>query len=383
MQEKFPNFPIFLCRKMTHNWKVLTEDQVKEALQRAPISLHPLDFVRVEPSGNVGDAVFNISWKGRGGFRFVAEIKARTSPQALLAAAHKAKSYAFDMVGSYPLIIVPYLSPTQLDEVEQLGISAVDLCGNGIVQVPNQWVVVRAGSPNRFRSSEPLRAVYRGVASLVARAFLSRPSFTRVSDVHSFIQERAGAITLATVSKAIARLEEDLIVSRGAEGLRLLQAEKLLSKLRGSYQAPSIHSRLLVKTRVAPAELQERLRVAAHRLGSRFAPTGLSSASKHAVMAVEPVTSFYCSTLPAELLQASAIDASPERHFPDLELLQTDDARVYFDARTLDGDFVASPVQTWLELVTGDKRSQEAADQLRARLLREIGQSKGGVPNVE
>jgi hypothetical protein len=218
-----------------------------------------------------------------------------------------------------------------------------------------------------------LRAIYRGVASLVARAFLSKPTFARVSDVQSFILERAGAITLATVSKTIARLEEDLIVSRGAEGLRLLQAEKLLAKLRDSYQAPPIRSRLLVKSRLVPADLHERLRSAASALGSRLAPTGASSASRHAVMAADPMMSFYCSAPPAELLNAAAIDASTEKHFPDLELLQTDDVRVYFDARMRDGNFVASPVQTWLELVTGDKRSQEVAEQLHARLLREIG----------
>lgn len=273
------------------------------------------------------------------------------------------------------MILAPYLSPVRLDEVEKLGISAVDLCGNGVVQIPNQWLVVRAGSPNRFPDSEPLRSVYRGVASLVARAFLAQPKFARVSDVQSFIQERAGAITLATVSKAISRLKEDLIVSvsRGAEGLRLLQAETLLAKLRGSYQAPSIRSSLVVKSRLAPAALQERLRAASAELGSRLAPTGMSSARSYAVMAADPMMSFYCSAPPVELLNAAAIDASTEKHFPDLELLQTDDVRVYFDARALDGDFVASPVQTWLELATGDKRSQEAADQLHARLLREIG----------
>jgi len=90
-------------------------------------------------------------------------------------------------------------------------------------------------------------------------------------------------------------------------------------------------------------------------------------------MPVEPMMSFYCSLPPEELLNAAAIEASPERHFPDLELLQTDDIRVYFDARTQDGNFVASPVQTWLELVTGDKRSQEVAEQLQVCLLRELG----------
>jgi len=225
LRENFLQLKIFPRRKLARTWKVLTERQIIEQLKREPLQLYPLDFVLVElPAlGGPGqpDAAFDISWRGKRGYRFLAEIKGRATPQAILTAAHQAKGYAFDRSGTYPLVLVPYLSPARLDELEKLGVSAVDLCGNGVVQVPDQWLVVRAGNPNRFPDSEPLRSVYRGVASLVARAFLAKPTFARVSDVQSFIQERAGAITLATVSKAISRLEEDLIVSRGAEGLRL------------------------------------------------------------------------------------------------------------------------------------------------------------------
>ena len=240
---------------------MLTERDMLQLLERKPIELKPLSFVRsdVPPGANI-DAVYYVNWEGKQGYRFAADVKARVTSQALAAAAQRAKSYVFDARGGFPLVIVPYLSPSSLEEVERLGISAVDLCGNGVVQVPNQWLVVRSGRPNRFRGSNPLRGAYRGVASLVGRAFIAQPRFTRVSAILGFIEARGGRTTLATVSKALTRLEEDLVVARTPSGLRLLQADKLLSRLREGYQPPSIRSKLVLKTMLSDDELHRQLR---------------------------------------------------------------------------------------------------------------------------
>lgn len=355
---------------------MFTEREVLALLDRAPLVLPPLTFIRVReetPRPPWADAVYDVIWQENQQHRFFVEIRARATSQALAVAAHQARSRAFSAGGASLLLVVPYLSPSSLQEIEQLGISAVDLCGNGVVQVPHQWLVARAGQPNRFGGREPLRSAYRGVASLVARAFVVQPTFARVSDIQRFIETRGGRITLATVSKALARLEEDLVIARAPRPIRLLQPDKLLSKLQASYQAPVIRGRLAVRSNLPDLDLHERLRRAAADRGERIALTGMSSASRQTVIATEPVTSFYCSGPPDELAQAAAIDPAPQRHFADLELLQTDDERVYFDAREADGRLLASPVQTWLELATGDKRSQEIAKELGLRLLRDLG----------
>jgi hypothetical protein len=356
---------------------MLTQRDVLALLEREPLGLRPLTFVRVReevPSPSWADAIYDVNWNKDQQYRFVASIRSRVTSQALAVAAQQAKSLAFDARGTFPLLVVPYLSPSSLHEVEQLGISAVDLCGNGIIQVPHQWLVVRAGQRNRFGGSDPLRSAYRGVASLVARAFMVQPTFARVSDIRGFIEARGGRITLATVSKALARLEEDLVVARETKGIRLLQPDKLLSKLQASYQPPTIRARLAVSSKLAELELQRRLRRATEGLGERLALTGMSSASRQAVIAAEPITSFYCSGPPDELAKAASIDPYSQRHFADLELLQTDDERVYFDPREADGSLLASPLQTWLELTAGDKRSQEVAKELGLRLLRDLGE---------
>jgi hypothetical protein len=59
--------------------------------------------------------------------------------------------------------------------------------------------------------------------------------------------------------------------------------------------------------------------------------------------------------------------------FPNLEIVETEDETVYFDARQ-DGSFWwASPAQVYLELMTGDKRDQETAEQVKSYIMQDIG----------
>jgi hypothetical protein len=112
--------------------------------------------------------VLEIRWDGQKQ-RFVVELKATWTPKSVAAAASRAVECAAPPE-LLPMVIVPFLSRERLLELERKEVSAVDLCGNGVVVVPHKLLVSRSGQPNRFRDSRPLRNVYRGTASLVADA---------------------------------------------------------------------------------------------------------------------------------------------------------------------------------------------------------------------
>ena len=86
------------------------------------------------------------------------------------------------------------------------------------------------------------------------------------------------------------------------------------------------------------------------------------------VMAREPIQSFYCSNLEGLLKQLDP-DLEETSRFPNIEFLETDEDFVYFDTRD---NLAASPVQTYLELMQGDKREQETAEQLRKTILQPL-----------
>ncbi len=360
----------------TKNIPVRTPDKTTaiERLREGEVQLPPLRFKLVEapaqPRGRTDgyDALVDVSWKGRR-YRFAVKYKLRSTPKAFdeaLAALGKG-----DLPGRiYPLLMVPYLSPSQLATLEEKEISGIDLCGNGIVIVPGDLCVVRSGQRNRYPQSDPIKNIYRGASSIVPRVFLARPRFASIREIETEIRARNGRVAISTISKAVATLEQDLIVSK-QDGVRLIQAETLLDQLSRNYRPPRIERQASGE---ADVPLPVLARLLADRTGDerfRCVTTGLGSIGQYAIMAREPKLQVYCSNL------KRALDLLEERfretpRFANVELFETRDEFAFFDSRLVDGIPWASHVQVFLELMSGDKRDQETADQVRDRILRDI-----------
>ena len=279
------------------------------------------------------------------------------------------------------MVLFPYLPEDRLEELEREGVSALDLCGNGVVTVPGEWLVRRTGKPNLYPQSFPIKNVFRGTSSLVARVFLLRSTYSAVGEIREEIKSLGGTVTLSTVSKVLARLEEELIVGRQSGEIRLLQPEKLLQRLVENYRPPEVTRRFLGKiiTNVSPETLLMVSRL--NWVLERRVLTGASSIRRlYAEMPREPTSSFYCRDLVAlvELLQRDG-DVREEDRFPDLELLETNDDTIYFGLRVVGGTPYASGVQTYLELATGGKREQEMAEKFKTLILHNLKQPVAGL----
>jgi hypothetical protein len=268
-------------------------------------------------------------------------------------------------------VVVSYLNEQALDDLETRSVSGIDLCGNGVVIVSGEWYVRRTGNPNLFRAEGVIKNVYRRNSSVVARLFLARPEFDAVQDALDELGRRGGHVTLSTVSKVCKRLEDDLIIERKREGatkLRLVQPEKLLGRLTANYAPPEVKRRLTGKLRgIEPPEFRARLRTWAEETGNQIVMTGASSVEAYAVMARGGAEEYYCTDV-AGAVRALGDHFQPAERFATVTLLETRDEEVYFDRRV---DLTASPVQTFLELSSGDKRDRQTADQVRRVILTE------------
>jgi len=274
------------------------------------------------------------------------------------------------------LLFLPFLSERQLQELEREGISGIDLCGNGVVVVPGMFAVFRSGEKNRFTSSAPIKNIYRKNSSMVGRVFLFRSGYETVQGICTEINRRnllvnrwvKKAMSLSTVSKALKTLEENLIITR-ERTIRLLQPDKLLQKLSGNYVPPNIKERVRLKIPEGIGMIGERLRQESQALGMPLVATGMSSVGRYAVMQRGNLLSIYCPRL--DMLM-ERLSGSQSDRFPNLELLETEDETVYFDCRQ-EGDFWwASSVQVFLELMAGDKRDQETAEQVKSYIMNNL-----------
>jgi hypothetical protein len=323
-----------------------------------------------EQMASTWDFELEVAWSEKRS-KFVAEYKSLSTPKAFEDAIRQCQSVR-PPPGRRPLVVLPYLRSSQLEQLDRLGLSGLDLCGNGVVVVPGSFRVFRTGAPNRFSSSAPIKNIYRKNTSMVARIFAAQPAFPNLKAVREAVNARNPFVRsrlrtpmrLGTVSKAIKGLADDLVIER-SDGIRLLQADKLLSLLADNYRSPEPVRTRRLKVPAASAEswVRERLRDS----GTPVVATGLSSVGKYAAMAREDCISLYCPGLDEVWERLGGIETD---RFPNVELIETDEESVYFDSRSDQGFAWASPLQTYLELMTGDNRDQETAEQVKALLAR-------------
>lgn len=360
----------------------------------------PLQVEAVQPeasfAGSVLDALLTLRW-GKQTYGFVVETSRLWTPKAVTEKMDRVRRSAL-RTKCYPLILAPYLSEERLLELEAQGISGIDLCGNGVIVVPGKLLVLRTGVPNRFPWPGTIKNVYRKNSSIVARAFLLVPQFGSVQEVLKEIQKRGGEITLATVSKVCKSLEADLVIERvsrssrsgsfsrgrsssgrkSSSGMkpppfvrrtRLLQSEKLLELLARNYAPPEVRLTFRGKCALEPEELRRRLESLEKESGVKTVLTGESSVEAYAVMAREPMRSFYCTDVEG-VMRSLGSDFRETDRFANVTLLETRDNFVYFDRRP---GLIASPIQSYLELLVGDKRERETAEQVRRVILGPLG----------
>ena len=350
-----------------------------EQLRMGRVALPPLSFRLLKGGPQAGgnfrfDALVEASW-GESIAKFAVECKSLSTPKAFQGGLNLLKTSSLPQ-GCRPLLFVPFLSERQLQELEREKISGIDLCGNGVVVVPEMFAVFRSGEKNRFTSSAPIKNIYRKNSSMVGRVFLLCSGYESVQDVRAEINRRnllvkrwnKKAMSLSTVSKALKTLQEDLIISR-EDTIGLFQPEKLLQKLSESYAPPNIKERIRLKVPEGIGTIGDLLRKESKTLGLPLAATGMSSIGRYAVMQRGDLLSVYCPRLDILLERLSG---SQSDRFPNLELIETEDETIYFDGRQEENFWWASPVQVYLELMAGDKRDQETAKQVKSYIINNL-----------
>lgn len=316
-------------------------------------------------------------------FHFLVEIKSQNTPRIIHQAIAQIQAYTKERndPNVFPMIVVPYLSEDRLADLEEAGVSGIDLCGNGIVTIPGRIFVFRTGNENRYPASRPVSNPFQGKSGVVGRMFLNYEYATvldgdenrvretgrqtaALAEIREGILQRGVDISLAQVSKAVSALVEERIVGKQGRAIYILDPDRLMAELAGAwkkYAGNRIYCRLadsagdLTRLNEDP-ELD-------------WAVTGESSVSRYAAFGqggpLEIAVSNRKKAL--ELLDAR-IESVPS--FANAALLESDEPAYYFDNDVDErGVRWASLLQTWIELKKGDARQQDAARDLYRKLL--------------
>ncbi len=307
-----------------------------------------------------GEGIVTLLWNGVGQ-RFVIEYRSPGTPKQVEVAIAQLRRYVGSSSDLRPLVVAPYLKPELLDRLVEEEISAVDLSGNVAITIPGRWLVIRSGAPNRFPSGAPIKNVYRGRSSLVARAMLTLRAAPTVSAVATALRASAG-LTMPTISKVLRALEDDVIIARNGM-IQVVQPDKLLANLLANYRPPS--ARRSVRGKIGRDEsTMSQLRTNADDTGVLYAA---DLPERYTILpSSNPIVRIYTSSI-EKLLGGVAIDE--QSRFADVELIETDDPAVYFQREEQGRTYCTSRLQVYLELASGGKREQQAARSIETDLL--------------
>ena len=232
------------------------EQNVTDAL-RKQIPVRGLPGVSIRDVQGGPDQPFDVSFELRSGpnrVQVLGEIKPTFSPRLLEEIApwiQRLKSLRADVAVA---VIAPVLSPqTQAFCVEK-EIDFMDLAGNIFINVPGKFALQRTGMRSReisvpaSESQRPIN-VFSGRSSRVLRVLLERPKPWSITEIsRELVAESARfrniapavladfALSMGTVSKAIAALEDQLLVRRRGGVVLVPEPSRLLAEWAEKYK---------------------------------------------------------------------------------------------------------------------------------------------------
>lgn len=333
----------------------------------SPLRLATVDFERrLQTSAGDEvevDIVFEVTWQKKQ-VRFFGEAKPNATPRSVRFAMEKSQQIAqLGIPADQPALVLPYLSPGIVEELDGSGVSALDLCGNYLIQTPD-LLAIRLDQPNEYPTSRDIKKIYSYNSSIVGRFLLREDRrFEQVNEIYEGIQERGGGISLSTVSKVLKGLADDLMIEKTKECIRVLQPRELLARLKAGYRSPRDQMTFKLKL---PDNLGGQQEILTEVLGKEgWIWSGTTSAQAYATTTPPTTTTVYT---PELLTSTNPLRKYENERFYNCIIKQTNDAFAYFDRN----GFWSSAVETCLALSQLDKREREIARTIEESILVEF-----------
>jgi hypothetical protein len=302
-------------------------------------------------------------------FNFVVEWKTTGQAAAVAMAARAAQQFAEQSKKkSIPLVAVPYMGEVGQRLCEEAKVCWLDLSGNAHLVAPGLRVSIE-GKPNQFNRPGRPRSVFAPKSARIVRRLLIEPEST-------FTQRslaKVAGLDEGFTSRIVRQLEEQRLVARDAAGeVKVADYDALLDAWREAYDFSKHH---IVRGHIAARSGDEILRRVSDQLKRDkpdHAATGLAGAWLLNQFAGFRLVVFYVAQMPsAEARQEMGFHE--EQKGENVWLVVPNDEGVFDGAAERGGVRCVHPVQVYMDLKDQPERSKEAAEQLRAKVLRKDG----------
>ena len=348
--------------------QTISENLMMERLKAKPDLFYPLkieltarDVAMDEHTKNLqADGILKISYADKT-WEMIIESKTRTALSIVekgLDFLSKVKDYK-NYGSSIPTLYVPYLSERIVEKLKEKSISGIDMNGNYYI-ISTELIAIRLDRKNEFKEQTTIKDIYSRNSSIVARLLLKEKQvINSLSFILNKLIEKGFELSPGTVSKVLKSLEEDLMITRNEDIIKVLQPEMLLNKLLRDYKKPKVIGKRSLRL---PEDKSAAVEILNNILGNnKWIWTGESSAVKYA--STTPSNKFYIYSL--SNYYDEMIESYVDNKFYNYEVNYIKDKYVFFDS----SDNYASRLQTYIELSNLDKREKEIAEDIKRSLL--------------
>ena len=261
------------------------------------------------------------------------------------------------------VLAVPYMSPSAADHCEKEGLAWIDLSGNAKIVAPGLYVHI-FGHKNLYRRPGRPESAFGPRGSRVARWLLMNSDDTVLQrSLASFVGLDEGH-----VSRVVGKLIEMGLVQRGAQGIQVTDADRLLHVWRDEYR---FQRHTIIRGHITASPRKRVDQVVAQTMSEidrQYAITGLSAAWRLTRWAGYRLTTIYLDAFPTPIL-LDRIGFREESRGANTWLVLPNDTGVFDGSSPVDGVQCVHPVQVYLDLKGHPERASEAAEELRIRLL--------------
>lgn len=296
-----------------------------------------------------------------GQITLVIEVKASGQPRIARDAISQIEYMIRDIPSAYGVFVAPYISPRSADICGQRNIGYVDLAGNCRLSF---WPVYikTTGERNPFAEKRGLKSLYSPTSvktTIILRILLENPK--RVWKTRELAT--AADASLGQVSSVRRQLEDREWVQSDRGGFQLTDPVALLSDWSKNYDMSRNKARDFYSMKSVP-EIETELADLCGKGDIKYALTGFSGGARYAPAVRYQRATAYIADDDALARVAMGLGLKEVPSGANVSLISPCDRNVFYGSRHIDGAWIASPTQVYLDLQSTRGRGEEAAEAL-------------------
>ncbi len=317
-----------------------------------------LQLMEISPSEkeNGPDFILQVRIPDRS-MTILAECKNSGQPRLARQAAYQIRDWLSNGLGDYGIFVAPYISNQAAAICREADIGYFDLAGNCLLSFETLYIH-RDGRPNPRIQRRELRSLYAPKAERILRVLLTQPQQSWKTKT---LAETA-QVSFGQVSNVRRMLVDREWIAQTESGIRLNNPGAALDEWGRNYR----FRRNKTFDYYALAEVSDceyQLAETCQGEGIRYALTAFSGAARIAPTVKYQRAIAYISGNPDSL--EAKLGWKRVESGANVSLLNPYDEGVFFGSSEVDGVWIASPVQIYLDLQEIHGRGQEAAQALR------------------